>query len=138
MEVAGVVLGVVPIVVEVIKAWKTVGGKLRVFRHYSKEIRRIYDRLRVQHCIFESELDLLISQARRDHTAINAVSLYDLKPLCQVGKDLDADIAAFLGKDGESYTGLIHSLSEQLDTLKSELKSFDQLAAQKQEVRWSP
>ena len=130
MEVAGVILGVIPIVVEALKAWKTVSSKLRTLRHYSKEIKCVYDKLRVQQCLFENELEVLLSQAGG-----NGVALAVLKHAAPANSSkLDAEISDFLGRDGETYFELVQNVAIQLDALRNELKSFDKLTDQKRDV----
>ena len=134
MEVAGVVLGVVPIVVEAIKAWKAIHRKLRIFRHYAREVKRIYDKVRVQNCIFDNELEALLIAA-----GLRADLVQDM--LADPGHSgwHDASntdrIAIQLGKDEEVYLDLVQNVSASLSKIGSELRAFDRLTKLKGKVR---
>jgi hypothetical protein len=60
VEVVGLVFGVLPILIETIKAYATVADGLHTFRHYSKETKNIALKLTVQHGIFLNHCRLLL------------------------------------------------------------------------------
>lgn len=133
MEVAGVVLGVVPIVLEALKAWRLISNKLRIFRTYAKAVRRVCDNVRVQNCIFENELQaLLVAAGLNADLAQDMIS--DSMHYRWTEPATENNIAAQLGKDQEVYTELVQSVSDSLCAIQSELRSFDHLAKQKGQV----
>lgn len=134
MEVAGVVLGVVPIVVEAIKAWRIIHHKLRVFRYYAREIKRIYDKLRVQSCIFDNEIEALLTASGLRAGVVQEMIADPGHQGWANPSNIDR-ITTQLGKDHDVYLDLLQSISSSLAKVQSELTSFDHLIEHKGKVR---
>lgn len=133
MEVAGVVIGAVPIVVAALKAWKEVHRKLRTFRHYAKEVKQVYDRVRVQKCVFENELEaLLVASGQASDTAQAMLSTLDHQAWTDTSTY--TKLAAHLRKDYEIYLESMQTVSANLSEIQREFKAFDCLEAQRASV----
>ncbi|OQO12980.1 hypothetical protein B0A48_02444 [Cryoendolithus antarcticus] len=131
MEVAGVVLGAVPIMIEALKAWKTVGRTLRTLRSYSREVNRIHDRLRVQQCLFDSEIETLLQSTSLGADVVRAM-LDDPSDHAWTTPFAKSNIASVLARNADIYRDLMQSILGELGSLQKKLGSFDQaLAAQK-------
>ncbi|KAF2142613.1 uncharacterized protein K452DRAFT_350916 [Aplosporella prunicola CBS 121167] len=57
IEVAGLVFGVVPILIEAVKSYRVLTEKLQIFRTYSTAVQRIRLRVRIQETSFRNEYD---------------------------------------------------------------------------------
>ena len=60
IEIAGLVFGVLPILVESVKAYSTVTDGLHTFRHYSREVKSVALQLKVHNGIFLNHCRLLL------------------------------------------------------------------------------
>ena len=67
MEVAGLVLGVVPLAVEILQAWKTVHEKAMQFMNATIIVDSIYCRINTQGLLFRGELKGLLIAGGRAH-----------------------------------------------------------------------
>lgn len=60
LEVGGLVVGILPLLIEAVKSYSTISRGFRTFRHYSKEIKTFSVQLKVQNGIFLNEIRLLL------------------------------------------------------------------------------
>ncbi len=65
-EVAGVIFGVVPLMITAIDSYERIGDLFGTYRKYSKAVRRFNKELGVQRVIFQNEYVLLLSQVVED------------------------------------------------------------------------
>lgn len=70
-EVAGIVLGVIPLIVEAIESYEKIGDLILTYRRYSKEVRKFNTEIAVQRVIFQNECVLLLSQVVDDERALH-------------------------------------------------------------------
>ncbi|KAK6440584.1 hypothetical protein LTR95_003189 [Oleoguttula sp. CCFEE 5521] len=132
MEVTGVVLGAVPIIIEALKAWKTVTRTLRTFRGYSKEVKRVHDRLRVQRCLFDNEIETLLRSTTLTADDVQAM-LDDPLDSGWTSPITKREIGVVLSKNANVYADLMQSILGELGSLQRKLSIFDQaLLAQRQ------
>lgn len=69
MEVTGLVLGAVPIVLEVLKQYQTLSRICKRFRKCRNGVERLIDCLEIQKCIFDNETRLLLGAALGSNVA---------------------------------------------------------------------
>lgn len=133
IEAAGIVLGAVPVIVEVIKTLETVHRKLHTFRHYAREIRKIFDRIQVQYCVFENELERLLLNS--GIAKLQAESMMaDLEhPSWTEPRDREK-IRLCLGKDAGAYQQLVEGIAEALHAMTKQLTAFDSILEQRSKV----
>ena len=121
IEIAGLVFGVVPIVVETLKSYSFVRNKLHSCRNYSQEVEEIAARLTSAQTNFNNEVQLL----RRC-----------LKFKAHVD-DLGDDVGLALEESYRSCIMTIERIKGLLDKLQAEMVKFDELLDKKSQVRQS-
>lgn len=135
MEVAGVVLGAVPVLVATLRAWKIVHQKFRIFRHYAKEVKRIHDKLRVQQCVFENEIEvLLVTTGISSSEAQNILA--DLQHRRWTAETTDQEIEKHLARNAELYQDLVSSVASSINRVVKELRFFDCIVSQQRTVSY--
>lgn len=141
MEPASLGLGIVPLVIGALKAYKAVRDHLRVFRHYTSEVKRLFTRFEAQRCRLEAELDLLLREALPPGPGkqpVRSTDLFKQQGTSALEKNLpalDVSLRKGLGRHTEAFKGLLVSIAEQLQDLQVELKCFDVLERQRSKVR---
>lgn len=136
IEVAGLVFGVLPILIEAVKAYSTVCSSLRTFRHYSREVKSIFRRLDVHQCIFLNECRLLLRLVE-DEQGTEAM-LKDKADRRWVSKELNDKLNAVLGSNFQPCQIIIAETKDIIDELRRELMKFDVLKNGKEQVRALP
>jgi hypothetical protein len=118
IEIAGLVFGVVPILVETLKSYSFVRNKLHTCRNYSHEVEEIAARLTSARTNFNNEVQLL----RRC-----------LKFKAQVD-DLGDDIDSALEESYGSCIMTVERIKGLLDKMREEMVNFDELLEKKSQV----
>lgn len=132
IEVAGLVFGVLPILIEAMKAYGTVSDALHTFRHYSKEVRSVSLQLKVHNGIFLNHCRLLLRLVE-DEKAVESM-LDDRSDLRWTSKELNDRFNGILKNNFELARSVIEGTKTVIDDLKEETNSFDVLKASKQKV----
>jgi hypothetical protein len=133
IEVAGLVFGVLPVLIEVVKSYSTVCSGLRTFRHYSREVKSVFRRLDVHQCIFLNECRLLL-RLIEDEQEVEAM-LRDKADRRWASKELNDRLNAVLGSNFQPCQNIIEETKDIIDELRQELMKFDILKNQKEKVR---
>ena len=123
---AELALAITPLIVDALKAYRTAYRHFHVFRNYSREVKRIYNKFEVQQCLFLSELENLLEKTMGDVTEIRPM-LNDLDGVGWKRKSLNDAISNLLGRDYEVYADLLQSIASQLRQLQVDLACFDGL-----------
>lgn len=133
MEVAGLVLGVVPLAVEILKAWKTVHEKAIQFMHATTIVDSIYCRINTQGLLFRGELSgLLIAIGIEKEEAERMLA--DKSHLKWHSASID--IANHLGEGlVHDYVRLARQIMRQLQTLKDKLLRLEDAYSSRKRVR---
>ena len=137
MEALSLALAILPIVVEVLKAYRIAYQHLRTFRHYSREVKRVCIKFRIQECLFTHELELLLTLTTKNTDQISSL-LADLEHPQWKSESLAASIRRRLGKNAEVYYDLVESIKQQLDKLQADLSCFDALTQEQTPVTTLP
>jgi hypothetical protein len=132
LEIAGVALGVLPILVEVVKSYSTVSKKLRTLRHCSREVKSIWERLKVHKGIFMNEVRLLL-QLIEDEADVERM-LEDTGDPRWTSQQLNEKLSAVLKTSFEICCGIVEDTKGIVDSMQNELKKFDVLLDQKSKV----
>ncbi|KAH6618476.1 hypothetical protein C7974DRAFT_364368 [Boeremia exigua] len=115
VEIAGLVFGIVPIVVETLRSYSFIKDKLHTCRHYSDEVEEVSARLGSSRTNFNNEVQLLRQ--------------------CLKGKEqtggLDDDVTAALEESYKSCIKTIDRTKRILDKMKTEMAVFDELLMKK-------
>src|SRR5690349_8666010 len=95
-EIAGLAVGILPILVKVVKSYSTVADGLHTFRHYSREVKVISLQLNVQNGIFLNHCRLLLRLVEDDKAAENM--LEDKSDRRWTSLELDDKLSTILNK----------------------------------------
>ncbi|KAL5113434.1 hypothetical protein ACEQ8H_008678 [Pleosporales sp. CAS-2024a] len=132
IEVAGLVFGVLPILIEVVKSYSEIAEGLHIFRHYSKEVKAISLQLSVQNGIFLNHCRLLLRLVEDD----NAIEdmLEDQDDRRWTSKELNDRLSVVLDDSLHLCCDAIEGTKYAIDEMKEEMRKFDGLKAQKKKV----
>jgi hypothetical protein len=134
MEPVSLAFGVLPVLGGAIKACKLIHKKLRIFRHYSRELRRIHKQIDRQWHFFTNEVHLLLRPAVNDEFIVDAM-LKDAHHHRWSSNELEGSLRRSLGKNYEACQDVIEDFRSTIDDLQSVLKCFDALTAECEQVR---
>ncbi|KAF2865320.1 hypothetical protein BDV95DRAFT_632374 [Massariosphaeria phaeospora] len=129
LEVPSLVFGVLPLVIEAVKAYSTVSASFHTFRHYSKEVKTIHRQLKVHHGIFLNECRLLLRLVE-DEKGVEEM-LDDTNDQRWTSKKLNDKLNGFLKESFELCLSIIEASKETVDEMDEEMSKFDVLTAQK-------
>jgi hypothetical protein len=132
IEVAGLVFGILPILIEVVKSYSDVADSLHTFRHYSKEVKSISLQLKVQNGIFLNHCRLLIRLVEDDRAAEDM--LEDGSDQRWTSKELNDKLNVVLKDSLDLSRSIIEEIKDVVDDMKEEMRKFDNLKAQKKLV----
>lgn len=121
IEIAGLVFGAVPIVVETLKSYSLIRNKLHTCRHYSDEVEEVAAKLTSSRANFNNEVQLL----RRC-----------LKETGSTG-DLDMEVNDALDESYRSCIQTVDRTKRLLDKMTPDMKKFDAILEKKSQVRTS-
>jgi hypothetical protein len=129
IEVAGLIFGVLPILVEAVKAYSHVADALHTFRHYSREVKSVSLQLKVHKGIFLNHCRLLLRLVQAEDILDNA------NDWRWTSKELNDKMNAVLMDNFELCCSIIKVTKDTMDDMTEEMKSFEPLKARKSKVR---
>jgi hypothetical protein len=133
LEVAGVCLGVLPVLLEAVKAYSSLSRSLRIFRHYSSELKLIERQFLVRRGMFQNECCLFLRLLGDDRAAKDMVDNESDDRWFDEG--LDAKLGAALQDNIILCRIAIEASKDAIDDLQEELHKFDVFVENKIEVR---
>ncbi|EKJ76848.1 hypothetical protein FPSE_03034 [Fusarium pseudograminearum CS3096] len=125
MEPVSLAFGVLPVVGEAVKTCKVVRRKLKLFRHYSRELRRVQKRVGRQSRVFSNEIHLLLRPSLQDEDVVE-VMLKDQDHPKWTSQDLEDGMRNSLGDNYTSCREIIEDIGSTLTSLQSVFDCFDQ------------
>ncbi|KZM18912.1 hypothetical protein ST47_g9943 [Ascochyta rabiei] len=129
IEVASLVIGVLPILVEAVKSYTTIYQGFQTFRHYSKEVRTFSVQLKTQKGIFSNEIRLLLRLVE-DAKIVNEM-IEDASDSRWASKQLNDRLCEILQHDFELYKDTIEETVRIVEQLKLEVEKYNVLLADK-------
>ena len=135
MDPISITLGVLPLVGGAIKSYKAVHKKLKIFRHYSREVRQVQKQLERQSHFFVNEVHLLLRQIHEDELSIRAM-LRDPQDSRWTSRGLEIRLRTMLGEGYEVGRDAIEEIRTTMESLQDGLSCFHQLTAECQEVAY--
>ncbi|KAJ4380965.1 hypothetical protein N0V86_003312 [Didymella sp. IMI 355093] len=129
IEVAGLVFGVLPILIEVVKSYEDITKKVRTLRHYSKEVKSTSEQLKVHNGIFLNEVRLLLRSIEAEEDV--EIMLGNAADQRWISKNLDDKLRNVLRDSFEICCGIIEETKDTIETMREELRKFDILVDQK-------
>jgi hypothetical protein len=132
-EVVGVVFGVLPVLIEVVKSYAKVTDKIRTFRHYSGEVKSIQAQLRVHKQNFHNECRLILRLVVEDDQKVKDM-LDNASDGRWQSKELNDQLNHCLRENFELCNSIIEGSKVILEDLEVDLKKFDFFDEQKSKV----
>ena len=132
-EVVGLFLGVLPVVIEAVKAYHTTCEKIQIFRHYSREVERIQKQFCVRQRMFLNECHLLLQLVVDDD--VTKAMLGDFEHSSWRDKDLDNQLNNYLSDSYQSCKDIMEDTQTILEDVGEELRCFDAIASEKLKVK---
>ena len=132
VEVAGLVFGVLPIIFEAIRAYSAVSDGLHTFRHWSREVDRVSEKLKTQEGIFRNECRLLLRLVEDGQVADDMMK--DNTNLRWTNKATNAKLKSVLKDNVELCCSIIKEVRGAVVEMTEEMQKFEVLRSQKQKV----
>jgi hypothetical protein len=135
IEFAGLAFGVLPVLIEAVKAYSYVSSTLHTFRHYSKEVKSIRVRFRVHHGIFLNECRLLLRLIENEQGVKDM--LEDESDKRWYSKAINDKFNNILKDNFELCCDIIAASKDGVAELNEEMRKFDELRQRRDQVRAS-
>ncbi|KAK1852086.1 hypothetical protein CCHR01_05326 [Colletotrichum chrysophilum] len=124
-ELALGVAGIVPLIGGAIKAYKEVKRKLKLFRHRSKETKKLQKVLRIQRQVFANECRLWLKFVIEDDD-IAADMVSDADHDGWRGPDLDASLRSRLHENYDTWHDITAEISQSISTLEADIMNLEE------------
>ena len=123
-EVAGVILGVIPIIITALQQYQTANKKLSYFRHKVLYVDRLIDCLVEQKTLIDNDLCILLRA-----TGVDIGSTEDFNTLVDYGQifqnnDVEQELRDFLGATFDPYRNALVRCEEALKRITVKLGGF--------------
>lgn len=129
MEPVSLAFGVLPVFGGAVKTCKVICKKLKIFRHYSREIRRIQKRVGLKSQVFANEIHLLLRRSLQDEDIVELMLKDEHHPKWS-SQELENETRRSLGDSYSSYEHIIEEIGSTMDTIQSIFDCFDQILDQ--------
>ena len=133
-EAAGFVLGAIPILIEVIKAYNSTYNTLHSMRHYSREVERIRKQYERQKQFFENECHLLLKSALPASSKDTDAMVDNLEHRLWTENSLIRKVDALLKNNRKLGIDIASDIRATLEDVKSHLRCFDVVERQSRPV----
>jgi hypothetical protein len=133
IEIAGLVFGISPLLIETIKSYRTLSDRFHTFRHYSREVKKINLQLRVCQRIFLNECSLLL-QGVVDEEKAQAM-LKDSGHSLWTSGSFNDQLQKLLSESYVTCKDVIKGIREILKEIGESMKSFDAIESRREKVR---
>ncbi|KAK9422890.1 putative Prion-inhibition and propagation HeLo domain-containing protein [Seiridium unicorne] len=123
MDPISLTLGILPLLGAAVKAYIAINEKIKICRHYCREIRRVRAAFEGQKSIFLNEVHLLIQPAVKDNRFVDGMLKDPAHPkwTCKV---LAGDLRKALAGSYDSCMNTIAAIGEEIEELEESLQDF--------------
>lgn len=132
--IAGLVLGVVPLIISAVENYEITFQPFVTYRRYSKEIANFATRLDAQKAIFNNQCQLLLLSADKDGVQGDVILDNILKSQdhpSRKNEALNKHLENLLGMSARSCVSTLHLIQQTLDEITRETKGFQELSNKK-------
>lgn len=126
-------LGVLQVTGVALKLSMLLYTKLKVFRNYSREVRRVIKDVERQHNSFMHEIHLILQQAKQDEAEIEQM-LEDQEHCKWRSITLQNELGNAFGKSLDTIQETIEDIGSILQSLQGELCCFDEIVDMREKV----
>ncbi|RSL82164.1 hypothetical protein CEP51_005338 [Fusarium floridanum] len=132
MEPVSLALGILPVIGGSIGAYKATVTKLKIFCHYSREVKRLRQRFDLPRVVFLNEAELLLSDVLKDKGL--AKSMVDGEGQSRWdNSDLEVSVRDHMGRSLDSFKDVMEEIETTIAEFQDGLSCFRQLEVEKQE-----
>jgi hypothetical protein len=124
IEVAGLVIGVVPIVVEILKSYSATKDRLKTLAHHAQVIYDVQLRFRVASANFSNDLNLLLRAVVDDVRELSGM-VDDSKHVGWQDASLEERLHSFLGRDYQVCEEVVVKIRDVLRKTQARLTELD-------------
>jgi hypothetical protein len=125
VEVAGLAIGIIPIVVEIIKSYSTTTSRLKAFARYTHIISDVKLRYQVAAANFSNNCQLLLQAAVEDSVEVSEM-IKDPQHAGWQDPSLEERFRTFLEQDHQLCEGIVVKVRDILRETRDTLSSLDQ------------
>ncbi|KAF3012347.1 hypothetical protein E8E14_005597 [Neopestalotiopsis sp. 37M] len=134
MEPASLVLGIPPLVAGAIKGYGSVKKNLDIFKHHSRELKRMQKSLNIERDVFLRETETMVLVVVDDYTLV-ASMLEDPEHPQWRSVAVDRTLKEVLGRSYDEYCETIKTISTAIQEIQTEFDCCDTLEGQKVQQR---
>ncbi|KAI0544720.1 hypothetical protein F4679DRAFT_576661 [Xylaria curta] len=128
---ASLVLAIAPLALEAFKGFRTLNSKLRIFSHYSQELKRIRTRFEAQQDFFQSECEILLRKVTDSQSQVEAfLRARQFDDECH---DTLKRLCTYLGARQKAFQGTFEDIKASHQDLEAELHGFEQFESKRQD-----
>ncbi|KAF2176640.1 hypothetical protein K469DRAFT_606524 [Zopfia rhizophila CBS 207.26] len=131
VETAGLVFGVLPVIFEALKAYRSTYDKIRIFHHCSEELTSIQNRLISQKCIFSHNCRLLLRLVAEDERINEMLAESSSGTSTWRDKRLNDQMNEALDSNFDHCKTIIEDTKAVLDEFEEGLKDFDVVTSER-------
>jgi hypothetical protein len=135
IEIAGLAIGVLPLLVELVKSYSAILRRAHTFRHYGKAVKSLSTQLDTQNGLFMNEIRLLFLCVE-DEAVVESM-LADASDQHWTRHDLGKRLHLALGDNFIICRNIIEEISEMVVNLRKDLEQFDVFWDRKSKVSTS-
>ncbi|KAJ5964877.1 uncharacterized protein N7479_004753 [Penicillium vulpinum] len=127
LEIPGLVFGVLPVFVQVLQSYRNIHDTLHTFRHYSREVKRIKNRFRVQQQNFQNEYSLLQYVIAGEDGEDDLQATWTSDHTARRKALLEEHLNKRIDDSYETFTDIVNDTKKELDEMEESLKAFSVL-----------
>jgi hypothetical protein len=132
--IAGLVLGVSPLIISAVENYETVFQPFVTYRRYSREIAKFVTRLDAQKAIFNNQCQLLLLTAEKDGLPEDVILdniLKDPRHPSRSDRTLNSHLEDLLGASVKTCVSTLRLIQQTLDGITRETKGSQELSNKK-------
>lgn len=123
IEIAGLAVGVLPILVELVKSYSTILRKARTLRHHGKVIRSLATQLDTQNGIFLNEVRLLLRSVEEEN--VIETMLENANDYRWTSSELSSRLRWALRENFSVCRNIVEEIGDSIEELREDLALFD-------------
>lgn len=123
IEIAGLVIGVLPLLVELVKSYSAISRRAHVLRHYGKAVKSLSTQLETQNGLFMNEIRLLLLCVEEENVIEDMLANDDNERW--TSDELGKKLHRVLGDNYIICCNIIEEIKDMIEGLQNDLKQFD-------------
>lgn len=137
MDPVSLTLGILPLVGAAVKGYGTITEKIKICRHFDREIRRVRASFESQKSIFLNEVQLLLRPAAKNNSTVDQM-LKNSRHAKWTCTTTDSLLQNVLGANSKSCVGTIETIVTEVEELEDSLQSLTKYIEKRKKVSLLP